>query len=246
MSQEYHNNSSLQNVSLILIVVWLLSFIQVTSAMSFCANSLTVYVLNVNGLVHPGKISHINSVINTRQLHLFVISEMKTNLKMDDKLPNSDYNIFKETGVKTDNYHLYKWGIVIGIRKDLQISQRVAISHSSLAGHVIAIDFVLGTSSGCGFIHHFIGVYAPWNPGSADNDFWTQVTLICQQSPYSWTLAGDINATVSTVECPSGGQDMRHQYLQFLHQSDGRDLWTLNPDPTCDHDWTCERIYGWW
>jgi hypothetical protein len=158
---------------------------------------------------------------------------------MGDKLPKSDYNIFKETGVKTDNHHLYKWGIVIGIHKDLQISQRVAISHSSLAGRVIAIDFVLGTSSGRGFIHHFVGVYALWNPGSADNDFWMQVTLICQQSPYLWTLAGDINTMVSTIECPLGGQDTRCQYLQFLHQSDGWDLWTLNPDRTRDHDWTC-------
>jgi hypothetical protein len=95
--------------------------------------------------------------------------------------------------VKTYNYYLYKWGIVVGICKDLQISQRVVISHPSLAGCVIAIDFVLGTSSGRGFIHRFIGVYAPWNPGSADNDFWMQVTLICQQSPYLWTLTGDVN-----------------------------------------------------
>jgi len=158
---------------------------------------------------------------------------------MGDKLPKSDYNICEETGVKTDNHHLYKWGIVVGIHKDLQILQRVAISHSSLVGCVITIDFVLGTSSGHGFIHHFVGVYALWNPGSADNDFWMQVTLICQQSPYSWTLAGDVNATVSTIERPSGGQDMRRQYLQFLHQLDGRDLWTLNPDQTCDHDWMC-------
>ena len=90
MSREYNNNLSLWNVSLILIMVWLLSFIQVTSAMSFRANSLTVYALNANGLVHLGKISHINSAINTRRPHLFVISETKTNLKMGDKLPKGD------------------------------------------------------------------------------------------------------------------------------------------------------------
>jgi hypothetical protein len=42
MSQEYYNNLSLRNVSFILIVVWLLSFIQVTSTMSFCADCLCV------------------------------------------------------------------------------------------------------------------------------------------------------------------------------------------------------------
>jgi hypothetical protein len=57
-------------------------------------------------------------------------------------------------------------GIVVGIRKYLQISQQVAISHSALAGQAIAVDFVLGTSSGRGFIHRFVGVYTLWNPGS--------------------------------------------------------------------------------
>jgi hypothetical protein len=78
--------------------------------MSFRANSLTVYALNANGLVHPGKISHINAAINTRRPHLFVISETKTNSKMGDKLPKSDYNIFEETGVKTDNHHFINGG----------------------------------------------------------------------------------------------------------------------------------------
>ena len=158
---------------------------------------------------------------------------------MGNKLLKDDYNIFEETGVKTENHHLYKWGIIVGVRKDLQVSQQIALNHSALRGRVIAIDFVLGTSLGRGFIHRLIGTYAPWNPGITDNDFWTQVTSICQQSPYSWTLAGDVNATVSTLERPTGGQDARRQYLQFLRQSDGQDLWMLDPDRTRDHDWTC-------
>jgi len=104
---------------------------------------------------------------------------------------------------------------------------------------MIAIDIVLGTSIGKGFIHWFIGMYAPWSPGGTDNGFWTQITQICQQSPHSWTLAGDVNATVSALECPIGGPDARRQYLQFLCLSNGLDIWTLNPDQTCDHDWTC-------
>jgi hypothetical protein len=147
--------------------------------MSFRASTLSVYALNTNGLVHPGKIAHINSAINTRRPHLFVISETKTNSKMGNKLPKDNYTIFEETGVKTDNHHLYKWGIVVGIQKDLQISQQVALSHPALKGRAIAIDFVLGTSQGRGFVHRFIGTYAPWNPGGTESDFWTQITNIC-------------------------------------------------------------------
>jgi len=146
--------------------------------MSFHTSSLTVYALNANGLVNPGKIAHINSAISARRPHLFVISETKTNSNMGSKLLKNDYNIFEETGVKTDNHHLYKWGIVVGIRKDLQISQKIQLSHSALIGRVIAIDIILGTSHGRGFIHRFIGTYAPWNPGGTDNDFWSQVDMV--------------------------------------------------------------------
>jgi hypothetical protein len=207
--------------------------------MSFHTSTLSVYALNANGLVNPGKIAHINSAINARRPHLFIISETKTNSNMGSKLSKNDYNIFEETGGKTDNHHLYKWGIVVGICKDLQISQKIALSHSALAGRAIVIDIILGTSNRRGFIHRFIGTYAPWNPGGTDSEFWTQITSICRQSPYSWTLAGDVNATISTLEHPSGGQDARHHYLCFLQQLEGQDLWTLNPDRTRDHDWTC-------
>ena len=234
-----HTKSSLNNILSILFMVCFLSFIQTTSAMSFRASSLSVYALNTNGLVNPGKIAHINSAINARCPHLFVISETKTNSNMGSKLLKNDYNIFEETGVKTDNHHLYKWGIVVGIRKDLQISQKIQLSHSALIGRAIAIDIILGTSNGRGFIHRFISTYAPWNPGGTDNEFWSEITSICRQSTYLWTLAGDVNATVSAFERHSGGRDARRHYLRFLNQSDGQDLWTLNPDRTRDHDWTC-------
>ena len=93
------------------------------TTMSFRVSTLSIFALNANGMVHPRKIAHINNAINTRWPHLFVISEMKTNSRMGNKLPISDYNIFEETGVKTDNHHLYKWGVMVGIRKDLQIAQ---------------------------------------------------------------------------------------------------------------------------
>jgi hypothetical protein len=78
--------------------------------------------------------AHINSVINVRHPHLFVISETKTNSKMGGKLLKDDYNIFEGTRVKTDNHHLYKWGIVVSVHKDLQISQQITLTHFALTG----------------------------------------------------------------------------------------------------------------
>jgi hypothetical protein len=193
-------------------------------------------------MVNPGIIAHINTAINARRPHLFVISETKTNSRMGGKLPIRDYNIFEETGVKTDNHHLYKWGVIVGVRKDLQITQTLSLFHAALLGRVIVVDFVIGTSHGRGFVHCFVGTYAPWNPGGADSEFWNQVTYICRQSQHSWTLAGDVNAMVSNLERASGGQDAkRHylQFLQFLQLSSAQDLWMLHPERSHDRDWTC-------
>jgi hypothetical protein len=63
------------NFPFILLLVCLLSFIQMASAMPFHTSGLSVYTLNTNGLVNPGKIAHINSAISTRRPHLFVISD---------------------------------------------------------------------------------------------------------------------------------------------------------------------------
>ena len=71
---------------------------------------------------------------------------------MGSKLPIRDYNIFEETGVKTDNHHLYKWGVIVGVRKDLQIVQQISLSHPALRGRTIAIDLVLSTSQGHGLV----------------------------------------------------------------------------------------------
>ena len=101
------------------------------------------------------------------------------------------------------------------------------------------VDFMIGTSHGCGFVHRFIGAYALWNPGGAESEFWNQVTDICNQSQHSWTLAGDVNTTVSNLKCASGGKDTKRHYLCFLQLSSAQDLWTLHPERLHDQDWTC-------
>jgi hypothetical protein len=118
-----------------------------------------MYILNMNGLGGPGKISHVNSVLSQRAPHAFVISETKTNEKLSSKLPSSEYNIFEEEAVPLSHDKGHKWGVAVGIRKDLQISQRVLITKASLKGRLLAIDVVLPTNSGHGFVRcvHAVG-----------------------------------------------------------------------------------------
>src|ERR1700736_5966796 len=50
---------------------------------------------------------------------------------------------------------------------------------------------------------------------------------------------GDLNATISSVEQPSGGNDVRQQFVRFLNETSGFDLWETQPDRNRERDWTC-------
>jgi hypothetical protein len=246
--QHVQNPNRILNDSCFLVVfLFLFSLIQMSCAATLPSSSaaLTIYALNANGLVHAGKVAHFRSVINSWKPHVFVVSETKTNSKLSSTLPYQDYNIFEESGIKTTNHHIYKWGIIVGIRKDLQVSQRLAIANKALQGRIIVVDVVLATNRGKGFLHRIIGCYAPWNPGGDDltKRFWPELTNICQHSSSSWTMAGDFNATVSTLETASGGAEARSAYLRFLLDTNGHDLWTENDNRNRNFDWT-SRAHG--
>ena len=221
-----------------------LSLLKMTHAMNPAASTstLSIYALNANGLVKPVKLNHINNAIKMRSPQAFVIGETKTKSKLSKSLPCLDYEIYEEDGIQAENHHIFKWGIVVGVRKNsLQIVQRLQIQQQSLKGRVIAIDVILPTPNGGGIPHRIIGCYAPWNPGETDvnRDFWEDLTNLCRSTTTSWTLAGDLNATVAPFERHSGGTEARRQFLQFLRRSNGHDLWMDNPDRTRLTDWTC-------
>jgi len=88
-------------------------------------STFSVYALNANGLVQPIKLNHINNVINARRPQAFVIGKTKTKAKLSKFLPFSEYVIYEEAGECAENHHIFKWGIVISIRKDIQVVQRV-------------------------------------------------------------------------------------------------------------------------
>jgi hypothetical protein len=118
----------------ILFLVWSLSLLQYAVAMSTHAHTLSIYALNANGFVSPLKIHHVSNVIHSRRPHIFVISETKTSAKMGTKLFTLRYNVYEETGIHCTNHHISKWGVIVGVRNDIQVSQPVGISHVSLSG----------------------------------------------------------------------------------------------------------------
>lgn len=204
-------------------------------------SSLSIYSLNANGLGHALKLHHINSVIRTRNPHIFVFAESKSKTKVSDKLPTSSYTIFEEDAQPTENHHLFKWGIVLGIRKDVQIAQRLIINDAALRGRVIALDLALPTDTGTAFYHRIIAAYAPWNPGGnpLTMSFWSSLAQLTVDAKHGWTIVGDLNATLTQSERSSGGADARSHYRNFLRNVDGQDVWLTVPDRTVLNDWTC-------
>ena len=150
-------------------------------------------------------------------------------------------NTNEEPGECAKGHHIFKWGVIVGIRKDLQVTQQLEIKEKALKGHVVALDIVLPTPDDRCFKHCFFGAYTPWNLGSVGDVslFWWDMTSLCQSTTSLWTMAGDFNATVASFECLSSGADARDQYLHFLIEMDGHDLWSDVEEHSCLNDWTC-------
>ncbi|KAJ6566380.1 hypothetical protein B0H19DRAFT_1257606 [Mycena capillaripes] len=223
------------NALIFLALFLFLSCIQVVTA---ATSPFTIYALNTNGFVQSTKVYHVNAAIKAQNPHAFVLSESKTNTRTSQTLPD-DYNVFEEPGVRTENHHLYKWGIILGIRKNLQVAQRVAIVNATLRGRVVAVDIVLPTNDGRGFLHRIIGAYAPWDPGSPEGRrFWTTLTTFVNTTTTSWSMAGDLNTSASAIDRPSDSARDRAPLLTFLNAVNGHDIWRNHPDRTRDNDWT--------
>ena len=193
------HSSNQKNTLLIVLLLFAISIIHTVDAFTPrpVTSTLSVYALNANGLVQPVKLNDINSAIKMRNPQAFVLGETKTKSKLSSSLPFKDYDIYEESGEQDQTHHPVKWGIVVGIRKDIQIAQRVENKHLSLKGRVIALDLVLPTSDGRCIPHRLIGAYAPWNPGDegVSRSFWADLADLCNLTPHAWSLAGDLNAT---------------------------------------------------
>jgi hypothetical protein len=104
-----------------------------------------------------------------------------------------------------------------------------------LHGRAVALDLTIPTVNNRAFQHRFIGIYAPWDPGgnfTQDHSFWLEITRLCNADPFSWSLYGDFNATLSASETSNNNATpsiSRAHYLQFLHLTDAVDLWQSQP-----------------
>ena len=72
-----------------------------------------------------------------------------------------DYDIYEELGEPADNHHIFKWGVVVGVHKDIQVAQHVKVTQKSLKGRVVVVGIVLSTLDGGCTSHRTIGAYAP-------------------------------------------------------------------------------------
>ncbi|KAJ7146760.1 hypothetical protein C8R44DRAFT_973402 [Mycena epipterygia] len=228
-------NTAILLLGMLLFLASLIQVAQVTAPRS----TFSIFSLNANGLVHSNKMAHISAAINARRPHAFIFNESKTSTRTAKNLPNQDYEIFEEEGVKTTNHHLKKWGVVLGIRKDVTVIQRLMNIDSALRGRVIAADIALQTTNRKAYQHRVFAVYTPWDPGTNDtHNFWPTLTDLVQSTTTSWSLAGDLNATVASAERASGGSDAREKFSAFLDAVDGYNLWTGRPDRNRFYDWT--------
>ena len=106
----------------------------------------------------------------------------------------------------------------------------------TLCGGAVTLDLTIPTANHKAFIHHLIGIYAPWDPGGTkDNEhlFWSEIANLCHSAKFSWSVCGDLNAMLSIMESTTGHPTISPaciQYSQFLHFTDGIDLWQSQPD----------------
>ena len=231
----FHSCTNWSNRFVWLILILVLMICPVSGlASSAPLTGISIFALNANGMNNILKIHHINTAIRAPNPSVFVISELKSKVPIAGRLPNDDYNILEEKSEPTDG--TWKWGIAIGIRKDIQLAQRLQTQHKELKGRILAVDILLPSTNGLGFPHRIFGAYAPWDPGLKAS-FWEKITEICNNSPHSWSLIGDLNTTVSSIE--RANSENRSAYTKFLRDTGGLDIWKNYPLRNRLMDWTC-------
>jgi len=109
------------------------------------------------------------------------------------------------------------------------------------------LDLTILTTNAVAFPHHFLGIYAPWNPGGTEDDvhlFWPEITTLCSAAKFSWSMAGDFNATLLHLESTSSNISIslsQLKYSHFLQAADGVDVWQSQPNTTASPSFfTCK------
>ncbi|KAF8955882.1 hypothetical protein BDZ97DRAFT_1926195 [Flammula alnicola] len=195
---------------------------------------------------NPRQIATIEEMIIASQPHAFVISETKTTHHVSSQLGHlrsQGYDFHESPGCPVNSRNAGKWGVIIGFCAGLFSSQLVSLP-AHLSGCTVALDLMIPTSTGHCFTHWLIGLYAPWDPGTTDDDnslFWPSSIDFCNSSPFSWSTIGNVNATLSSVETSAQSYTMtpaHRAYMDFLNHVDGIDLWSIQPQPNLRTQYT--------
>ena len=205
--------------------------------------SLRTISINANGLADPMKIAAIQNMVQTSKPHSFVIGETKNSESVSSRLGLDNYDLFENPGRPLNARGKGKWGVIVGIQRGLFNIQSITVS-DKLRGRAVALDLTIPTNHNRGFRHRLIGVYAPWNPGGTledESSFWPEITTLCNQSSFSWSLHGDFNATLLGSESSSTSLNIspsRLAYSLFLSSTDAIDLWRSQPAADVTHQYT--------
>ncbi|KAJ3512820.1 hypothetical protein NLJ89_g3299 [Agrocybe chaxingu] len=232
-------------------VPMVMASVPLSSSSSPSVLGIRTVALNANGLGDPMKTASIENMVLRHKPHAVVIGETKNAREVNSRLFLPDYDFYETPGRPTGNRNKGKWGVILAIQHGLFNVQRLSI-HDSLQGRVVALNLTIPTSSGHGFIHRLIGVYAPWNPGisQGDNDqntFWPTLTELCLAAPYSWLLIGDLNVSMTADETTSvsfSSSPARLLYSDLLHAAGGIDIWHSQPNTTATQFHHTYKSYG--
>ena len=198
------------------------------------SSSLRIMSINANGLSNPMKLNAIQDMVHNSQPHILVVGETKNANEVESRLHLPGYDSFENPG-RPNGHQSGKWGVIIAVRRGFFTVQHLPMT-DALRGRAVALDPVIPTTNAAAFSHRFIGIYAPWNPGGTEDDehlFWPEITTLASSAKFSWSMAGDFNATLSHLESTSTNFSIspaRLKYSQFLQDTDAVDVWQCQPN----------------
>lgn len=238
------SSSSFLNSRFLILAFLLLSAVSNVSAM---AHNLQALSLNANGMANPMKNLAIANLISAHRPHVWAVCETKSASSVHDRIRVADYRQVESNGLPMHRSRAAKWGVILGVHSSLQM-QPLELP-SALCGRAAAADIIIPTTTGTGFTHRCVAVYAPWDPGTDGADaqsFWSHISTLCRSAAHSWTIIGDFNLTMAPQEATgnrSWALPSRIAYTAMLQEADGFDLWYSQGDASAAHSYTC-RDYG--
>ncbi|KAF8221317.1 hypothetical protein L208DRAFT_1328527 [Tricholoma matsutake] len=202
-----------------------------TVSVSLPPASLWAVSINANGLADPMKISAMNSFAQLIKPHAIVIQETQSTEHVASQLDMPGYDFIESPGHPS----LAHGWVILAVKCHLFNVQSLLLPYS-LKGCAVALDITIPLVTGQGFVHHFIGFYASWDPGITFDDniqFWPVLTDLCRLAPFSWSIIGDYNATLQLTESKASPYCIlltQQLYASFLQPAGGVDCWSTITD----------------